>query len=80
VWNNTTKSYQLGKGPLPHSLLYIYFLISPGILEQNIELKFTPSLKNTAYNLSIASDTVITLTLNPGKKWANPSTVDGMTL
>jgi len=51
-----------------------------GILEQNIELKFTPSLKNTAYNLSIASDTVITLTLNAGKKWANPSTPDGMTL
>jgi len=30
--------------------------------------------------LSIASDTVLTLTLLPGKKWANPSTVDGMTL
>ena len=51
-----------------------------GILESNIELSFTPSLKRSAYNLSIASDTVITLTLLPGKKWANPSTTDGMTL
>jgi len=51
-----------------------------GILESNIELSFTPSLKRTAYNLSIASDTVLTLTLLPGKKWANPSTTDGMTL
>jgi hypothetical protein len=49
-------------------------------LESNIELKFTPSLKDTAYNISIASDTVLTLSLLPGKKWANPTTVDGMTL
>ena len=51
-----------------------------GILEQNIELSFTPSLKRSSYNLTIASDTVLTLTLLPGKKWANPSTTDGMTL
>jgi len=51
-----------------------------GILESNIELMFTPSLKPGAYNVSIASDTVLTLSLLPGKKWANPSTADGMTL
>ena len=51
-----------------------------GILESNIELSFTPSLKSTSYNISIASDTVLTLSLLPGKKWANPSTADGMTL
>mmetsp|Transcript_20491 Transcript_20491/g.24263 ORF Transcript_20491/g.24263 Transcript_20491/m.24263 type:complete len:881 (+) Transcript_20491:59-2701(+) len=51
-----------------------------GILDKNVELKFTPSLRAEAYNLSIASDKVLTLTLLPGKKWANPSTVEGMTL
>jgi len=51
-----------------------------GILDKNVELKFTPSLKPTAYNLTIASDTVLTLTLLGGKKWANPSQADGMTL
>jgi hypothetical protein len=50
------------------------------MLESNIELKFTPSLKSSAYNITIASDTVLTLSLLPGKKWANPSTADGMTL
>lgn len=50
------------------------------MLESNIELKFTPSLKPSAYNITIASDTVLTLSLLPGKKWANPSTADGMTL
>jgi len=51
-----------------------------GILEPNVELSFTPNLKRSSYNLSIASDTVLTLTLLAGKKWANPSTTDGMTL
>lgn len=51
-----------------------------GILSKNVELKFTPTLKSSSYNLTIASDKVLTLTLLPGKKWANPSVVDGMTL
>jgi hypothetical protein len=49
-------------------------------LDKNIQLKFTPTLKDTSYNLTIASDKVLTLSLIKGKKWANPSTVDGMTL
>jgi len=46
----------------------------------HIELKFTPTLKPSSYNLSVVSDTVISLALNPGKKWSSPSTTDGMTL
>uniref|UniRef100_A0A7S2SQB8 SbsA Ig-like domain-containing protein n=1 Tax=Rhizochromulina marina TaxID=1034831 RepID=A0A7S2SQB8_9STRA len=51
-----------------------------GVLESAVSLKFTPSLKPSAYNISIVSDTVISLALNPGKKWTNPSSADGMTL
>jgi len=46
----------------------------------HIELKFTPSLKPSAYNLSVVSDTVISLSLRAGKKWGTPHTTDGMTL
>ena len=45
----------------------------------HIDLKFTPSLKPGAYNLSVVSDTVISLALRSGKKWGNPHTTDGMT-
>jgi len=46
----------------------------------HIDLKFTPSLKPSAYNLSVVSDTVLSLALRSGKKWGNPHTTDGMTL
>lgn len=46
----------------------------------SLNLKFTPSLKPSQYNLTVVSDTVLSLTLLPGKRWANPSTTDGLTL
>lgn len=50
------------------------------VFPEDIKLSFTPTVKASSYNVSILSDTVIVLSLNPGKKWSNPSTVDGMTL
>jgi len=50
------------------------------VFESEVELKFTPSLKAQAYNLSIVSETVLSLALKEGKKWTQPGTTDGMTL
>jgi hypothetical protein len=50
------------------------------VFENEIELKFTPALNKNSYNLSIVSETVISLALKEGKKWTKPATADGMTM
>jgi hypothetical protein len=38
------------------------------VFENEIELKFTPALNKNSYNLSIVSETVVSLALKEGKK------------
>jgi hypothetical protein len=51
-----------------------------GVMPNDVECVFSPKVDPSVYTVNIVNDIMLSLTLNPGKKWAENPTVEGITL